>query len=165
MRMHVDEAGRDELAAPVDDACPIRVEIRADRGDATVAQQHVALVQAFAVADQHGGVADQHRRAGRHRVSAGIRRFRCLDRQGQRDRGGDGVGRQSHVRFSCEEKPTMPDAIRLARSDGHGWRLCGRGSSRAPEMVKHGDRAAAGSIRVHQRAVHVVGGLPAGVMQ
>ena len=94
VRVHVDQAGRQPLAAAVHDGGAAGLQVAADRGDAAVAHQHVGVFQTLAVAGQHGGAAYQHR-AGRHGlVGAGIGRHQgpglCGRRQQGRRRQGEG---------------------------------------------------------------------------
>ena len=73
VRMHVDDARGDPLAAGIDHARGrIGLQAGADLDDPAVTHQHVGPVQALAGAGEHGGVAQQHRFGGQRLVGARI---------------------------------------------------------------------------------------------
>src|SRR5690606_7035853 len=72
VRVHVDDAGGDPLAGAVHAGGAGRQrEVDADPDDAAVGHEHVGAVDACAVAVEHGGILDQHRRRGDALIGAG----------------------------------------------------------------------------------------------
>ena len=94
VRMHVDDAWSDPLAAGVDHAhACLGLHAAADLDDPAVTHQHVGPVQALAGAGEHGGIAQQHRFGGQRLVGAriGVVGEARGGRSGRRGNAGDGA--------------------------------------------------------------------------
>jgi hypothetical protein len=76
VRVHVDQPGRDPLAAHCDDArARRRLQADADRLHDAVGEVDGRVLEAGAVAGQHRRTDEQGRLAGQRRIGRGIRRF------------------------------------------------------------------------------------------